>query len=201
VVAEWVSGGQLLWQMLVGLVNGYSAQRRNFFEDHVEPLQNKMLEIHKDYITGFEELRRRLKDRTPPTDDLLEFLRERRRDYEFQRQLSRDLALELEKRRSRVVNKELWMAVEDYCGAVSGYFFESAQVGGLSWYSYFIHQVEFRTSIGYGDHYDVWQSPMGISNPADHDLLETVDSVLDKGLPRAFERISKAYAVLRARLL
>ena len=105
--------------MLAGLVNGYASQKRTLFEDHVEPLQNRVVEIHKDYITGFEEVRRHLKDRTRPTDDLIEFLRDRRRDYEYHRQLTRDLAVELEKRRGRVINDEIWMAVEEYCRAIA----------------------------------------------------------------------------------
>ncbi len=195
--AEWLSTGQLLWQMLQGLVNGYASQKRNFVRDHVDPLQDKVMEIHKDYISGFEETRRLLKDDTAPQEDLIEFLRARRRDYEMHRQLSRDLAEELGKTRRRVISNENWEAVEEYCRAVVDYFTEGALFAHQTWYTRYLNGVEDFTRRG-ADH--VWAAG-AVAGSRKHDLLDEADRILDQQLPRAFGRVSKAYAVLRRRLL
>jgi hypothetical protein len=62
-----------------------------------------------------------LRDDTAPPEQVFEFLRECRRDYESERQLAYDLA-ELEKLRRTSMRGETWEAVENYCNSIVRYF-------------------------------------------------------------------------------
>ena len=41
---------KLLWDMVHALIKGHHAKKREFFKDHVEPLQTRIVEVHKDYV-------------------------------------------------------------------------------------------------------------------------------------------------------
>ena len=185
-------------QMVKTLVSGPATQKREFFTNHVEPLEKRIEQIHKDYMEGFQEIRRHLKDGTAPTSDLMDFLKERRRVGESERFLARDLAQEMDKARKTGMNLDLWTAVMDYCNSILKYLSATASVGGFSWYTNFIHSVESAIRVGVGR--NVWHR-MAYSNDAQADLLNAVDDTLDHHLPRAFESVSASYANLRARLL
>lgn len=187
----------LLWNMLSGLAQGYATQRKNFFEHHVEPLQSRMGQIHQDYIAGFEEVRHPLKNGTTPPDEVIEFLRERRRDYEHERQLSQHLAVELEKARKPFISPELWDAVNDYCHAIVEYFDASANLEGTSLYTQFIQMMLDQSYTGAKD---VGQTS-SIDSNSRRFLVERIDIILNRRLPKSFSKVSASYAVLRARLL
>jgi TIR domain len=197
---------KLLRDMISALERGYVAEKKAFFEAHVEPLHQRMVEIHKDYVAGFQEIARHLKERTTPPSKLLDFLKERRRLYEHERRLAQDLARELGHARKAGISDDLWRSVQNYSEAIMEYFSATAKVGGFTWYSEFLRGVEGAIRAGFGEAHaralgeDVWREA-GFSGHPRIDLLHAVELTLDHDLPRAFQKISSSYAILRARLL
>jgi hypothetical protein len=195
---EFLSIAEFLWNVVSELVKGHGTQKKEFFQNHIEPLQDRVLRIHQDYIAGFEEVRRLIKDDSKPSEEIIEFLLERRREYDSQRQLSRHMAEEIEKAKKLPIDKKLLEAVSNYCDSIVEYFNASASIAGVSWYTEFIDNVRFQSSLRTVD--VVWKGS-GISGNPRSDLLESVDIVLDKFLPMAFDKVSAMYAALRAQLL
>jgi len=117
-----ISGLKLVWDVLVGLVQGYETGEKEFFATHVEPLHQRMLTIHKDYVAGFEEAKRYLKNNESPPSAVIEFLEQRRRDYVLERELAEKLAEELASAERRLVRDDVWTSLREYCRAVVNYF-------------------------------------------------------------------------------
>ena len=181
--------------MLSGLVHGYNARRKDYFQTHVEPLQQMITTVHKDYVVGFEKARNHLRDDSAPPEQLFEFLRERRRDYVCDRQLARDLASELQKVSKSGIKGDTWRAVEQYCNSIIRYFSAGASVSGYSWYTDFLNNAQslakFNLSSG------IWFTSAISGNPRSK-LLQQLDYILDEELPGAFADVSKSYAQLKA---
>lgn len=192
-----ISGLKLVWDVLVGLVRGYETGKKDFFTSHVEPLHQRMLTIHKDYIAGFVEVKRYLEKNESPPSVVIEFLEQRRRDYVVEREMAEKIAQELASAERRLVRDDVWAALREYCRAVVAYFSVASEVGAVSWYTHLINSVKRKTRLGLDD---VW-STGGISGSPRYDLLKQVQGVLDEGLPRALSPINTYYAVLRTRLL
>lgn len=192
-----ISGITLVWDILVGLVRGYETGKKEFFATHVEPLHERMLAIHKDYIAGFEEVKRYLEKSETPPSGVIEFLEQRRRDYLVERELAQKLAQELADAERGLVRDDVWTNLREYCQAIVHYFSAATEVGGISWYTDFLQSVKARTKAGSSD---VWNSS-AISGNARRDLLKQVREVLDVSLPRALSPVNTYYAVLRTRLL
>ncbi len=186
----------LLWSMLSRVFNDHRARREEFFIAHIEPLQDKVIEIHKDYIKGFEEVRSQIANGARPPMEFVEFLRSRRRDMECQRQLSRQLARVIRQHRRRGMTDNNWKAIESYCRSVTRYFHASANLGDISWYSDFLNFMESYISQGVDD---IW-GRMPISPDSQRSMLGEVDNVL-KNLPKAFDRVCARYADLRSLML
>jgi hypothetical protein len=196
----WISTAELLWNLLKAMISGYSENKKNLFNTHVEPIQAQIVKIHKDYLAGFGEIRQRLKDGSKPPLELIEFLRQRRSDYEIERQLVRQLAGQLKDAHRRAISGRDWKRVETYCQSIVQYFSASSSigcVGGYSWFTGFLETVEFKAKLSGGN---PWQDMSISGNPAD-DLLKGVECALYEELPAAFERICRSYGELRAELL
>ncbi len=198
----FVSIVELLFKLATAGFTGFQANRKAFFETHVEPVHVRMSAIHKDYTDAFKEIESRLRDNARPTQELLEFLRERRRDYEAERTLTRNLANELQQIRNRGLNDRRWSAVEEYCNAIVAYFNVGGQMAGVvgvSWFTDFLDIVE--RNCRDERRQDVWwTSSIGGCSPR-YELLEAVQAIRTDGLPKAYDSMSKQYAILRARLL
>jgi hypothetical protein len=192
-----VSGLKLVWDALVAVVRGYGTGKKDFFATHVEPLHQRILAIHKDYVRGFEEAKRYLQNGDSPPSAVIDFLEQRRRDYSVERDLAPKLAEELASAQRLLVRDDVWASLREYCSSVVGYFSSVSAVGGISWYTDFIESVKGKTRQGSSY---VWGAP-GISGNARQELFEEVKFVLDVGLPHALSPINTYYAVLRAHLL
>ena len=188
----------LLWNMLEGVAKGYKTQKKEVFENHIEPLQERMTEIHKDYISGFEEVRRILKNSEKPSPELLEFLYERRRDYEQQRQMANDLASNLAKLHRVGIKTSDMEAIKSYATAIVEYCSASGRVGTYSWFTDFLSIVESNIRMGFDS---IWNARFSISGNPQEDLIKLTDDILNQGLPNAFRKISSAYANLRTRFI
>jgi hypothetical protein len=192
-----IPGIKLVWDLMTGLISEYEAEKKGLFAAHVEPLRDKMHAIHKDYIAGFEEVKRHLENNNAPPSEVIEFLEERRRDFLTERELATELARALHNAERRVVRGAVWDSVRAYCQAILTYFSATSDVAEISWYSDFLAMLRSRARLGVAEGWHVG----GISgNPRD-ELLRAVKELLDVRLPAAFSPINKQYAILRTQLL
>jgi len=196
-MVEAISVIELLWKMIEELIKGQGSQKKELFENHIEPLQNRVIEIHNDYVSGFEEVRFHLRENKKPPEELIEFLLARRRDYEYNREMTRALATELAKIRRAGLRNDNLAAVENYANAVLDYLSAPSLATSLTWYTRFIEQVRWNMEMGLDD---VWKIEY-MSGLPHQELLESVDYVLNHGLPSSFKDLSTAYANLRTRFL
>lgn len=197
-MAEFTIGtAKVLWDMIEGLLRGYIAIKKDFLEQHVEPLQSKMMEIHNDYIHGFQEARRYLADGTEPPERVIEFLRERRREFESKRKLSLALSQELTKAPRPGLDKDVWELVVAYCQSIVDYHSSGSEIANISWYSNFIEGAQRRIQMGLGG---IWTTNAISGNPRWY-LIKAIDYKLDTELPWAFKRVLNSYAALRSRLV
>lgn len=88
---------------------------------------------------------------------------------------------------------DTWKAVEAYCRSVTRYFHASANLGNISWYSYFLDYTEHCIREGVED---IWEN-MPIALDPRRDMLVEVDQVL-RTLPKSFDRVCMRYADLRS---
>jgi hypothetical protein len=180
----------------------HDAQKEKLFEKHVEPLHQRMLAIHQDYVTGFSEVKRHLEDKTQPGADLILFLEQRRRDYSAERDLAIQLAEKLADAERRAVRPDAWGALKAYCEAVSDYFFAPSQFAHKTWYTRYLEKVKanihFATPNVWFDG-SIYGDPKG--EHARTQLIYMATSVLDRELPAALKDVNATYARLRALLL
>ena len=80
-----------------------------------------------------------MKDDTQPPDDLVDFLKERRRYYEIDRVIARDLAIEMAKARD-AVGDELWELVDSYARSIVEYCSNHCN----RWWIYLVHGLPSR---------------------------------------------------------
>lgn len=194
-----LNGISLVWDVLVSLIKGYETGKKDLFNSHIEPLHNRILAIHKDYMDGFEEAKSILENQDTPTSEIIKFLEQRRRDYLADRDLAQKLSEELSKAERRIVQDNVWTSVREYCQAVRNYFYATSEVGGISWYTDFLGAVKGKLKVGIKGA-DLW-TPAGISGSPRRDLLIKIKSVLDTGLPNALSPINTYYAIFRRDLL
>ncbi|MDA0737846.1 MAG: hypothetical protein O3A59_02700 [Nitrospirae bacterium] len=69
-----LDGISLVWDVLVNLIKGYETGKKDLFNSHIEPLHNRILAIHKDYMDGFEEAKSILENQDTPTSEIIKFL-------------------------------------------------------------------------------------------------------------------------------
>ena len=194
-----VEGVGLLLNRLLDLARAYQGEKRSLFQDHIDPLQTRLDEIHNDYLAGFRETRDLIRKGGRPPTEIIEFLRERRGRSLAERQCAEALASGLEQSRRLRLNDELWNDVAVYCQRVLDYLGASRELASVSWYTHFLESVEFKTDLGEGAG-NVW-SCMSISGDPDRELLEGIDETLNERLPQAFEEVTRSYGALKVRLL
>ncbi|MBK9208527.1 MAG: hypothetical protein IPL71_09570 [Anaerolineales bacterium] len=187
-------------ELALKILEKYIPSKKDVFENQVEPLLEKMIVIHKDYIAGFTEFRQHLIKRTKPSNELLDFLKERRRDYAHERQLINDMAEKLKKVQKAGMKNEDIKALQAFAEAILAYFSTSSKIGNISWYSDLIEIVRWQSKYDVDVIPDVWQTT-SIEGYSPDILLPTIDSMLNEELPNAFQKVSETYADLRAHLL
>jgi hypothetical protein len=171
-----------IFDMIMAMVRSDICDRETFFRNHVEPLYEKLTQIHKDYITGFQDVRAKIKDSSLSSEELISFIRDRRREYGHERYLAKALALELSKAESRRFSGDIGSAIEDYCIAICGYFSATGE------------REDVDTSLPkIGSAYSETISLL----EAKRDVSEDINFIIEKGLPQAFDKISSAYARLK----
>ncbi|EKO3802557.1 hypothetical protein ACP6IB_26990 [Vibrio harveyi] len=189
-----------VFSLMVNGIKGYEKGKQQLFNFHVEPIQEKINEIHKDYLTSFMQVRKSLDKEEVPTLELLNFLEERRNELLTQRELTKALAVELQNADRRLVGPKAWQYFNDYCKSVEDYFNAGNAPSRFSWYSDFIR---FMKSSRQANLQDIYFSKLNgcFGNDPRQDLIAEIDVVLTKKLPEALKQVHTNYAKLRSSLL
>lgn len=189
-----------IFDLLVNCVKGYEEGKQQLFNLHVEPIQLKIDEIHKDYLKSFTQVKQSLNKKEVPTTELLDFLEERRIEFLAQRELTKALASELQKADRRLVGPKTWKCFIEYFESVEDYFYTGNAPGGYSWYSDFIHFMRVSRKANMQDVYFSKLHDCFGSDPR-KDLIVDIDFILERKLPVALKKVQSNYAKLRSSLL
>lgn len=189
-----------IFDLLVNCIKGYEAGKQQLFNLHVEPIQKKIDEIHKDYLESFTQVRLALNKKEVPTIELLFFLEERRVELLAQRELTKALACELQKADRRLIPPNTWKIFIEYCKSVELYFSTGNAPSLNSWYSDFIR---FMKVSRYANLQDIYFSDLNscFGNDPRIDLIAEIDFLLGEKLPTALKKVQSNYAKLRSSLL
>lgn len=196
---ESIAAAKTVFDLISSAIGGFHRSRREFYDQHIEPVFKLMKEIHLEYTDGFEAVRRLVVESSAPTGDAVEFLKARRRDMEFGRIHAAALATAVSANRRKFGSDFTWVLVEKFCDSCVDYTRSSSSVASFTWYSYYIRSLEHDVRFG-APSGDSWSQP-GIAESARSQLLSSIDCTLDEHLPRGFSKISKYHAELRVRLL
>lgn len=195
------AGFKLVWDLIAGLIQGYEGEKAKLFERHVEPLHQKLLEIHADYIAGFVEVRQRLQERTTPLPQVIAFLEERRRHGAAQRDLTARVAAELARAERRLVRADAWDEIRIFTTAIGEYLDASVRFTGFTWFSGYLDLVKAKVALGADNPWfdvSVHGNPRG--DRARQDLLNAITPILDRDLPQALAVVNASYARLHTLL-
>ncbi|KUO23404.1 hypothetical protein AVO51_17410 [Vibrio cholerae] len=189
-----------IFDLLMNCIQGYENGKQQLFNLHVEPIQQKIDEIHKDYLKSFTQVRRSLDKKEVPTLQLLDFLEERRVELLVQRELTKALARELQKTDRRPIGPKTWKCFVEYCESVEAYFDTGNGPSKYSWYSDFIRFMKVSRKVNLHNIYFT-ELDGGFGNDPRKDLIKEIDFVLEKKLPVALKKVQSNYAKLRSSLL
>lgn len=196
-----VAGLKFIWDMIVGLIKGYEAEKSKLFENHVEPLHQKLLLIHMDYIAGFQELKRHLQDKSKPLPEVVEFLEERRRNKAALRGLAGNITKELEAAERRLVRADAWDEIKAFTTAIAEYLDASVRFTGSTWFSGYLDLVKQKIKLGAENPWfdiSIHGEPKG--DRARQDLINMITPILDRDLPSALVQVNASYAKLKTLL-
>ena len=196
------AGLGLIWDMIVGLIKGYESEKTKLFEKHVEPLHQKLLLIHGDYIAGFQDLRRHLQDKSKPLPQVVEFLEERRRHAAALRGLAGSIATELDVAERRLVGAQAWDEIRVFTTAIGAYLDASVRFTGATWFSGYLDLVKAKIELGAENPWfdlSIHGEPKG--DRARQELIHMITPILDRDLPDALAQVNASYARLRRLLL
>lgn len=189
-----------IFDLLVNCVKGYEKGKQQLFNLHVEPIQLKIDEIHKDYLKSFTQVKQSLDKKEVPTAELLDFLEERRIEFLAQRELTKALACELQKTDRRLIGPKTWKCFIEYLESVEAYFYTGNAPGGYSWYSDFIRFMKVSRKANMQDVYFARLDGCFGNDPR-KDLIADIDFILERKLPVALKKVQSNYAKLRSSLL
>ncbi|HDO1316024.1 hypothetical protein [Aeromonas veronii] len=187
-------------ELLVNCIKFYETGKQQLFNLHVEPIQENINEIHKDYLRSFTQVRLSLDKKEVPTIELLVFLEKRRVELLAQRELTKTLACELQKADRRLIGPKAWKCFVEYCESVESYFSAGNAPSRNSWYSDFIRFMKVSRKANLQD---IYFSDLNncFGNDPRKDLIAEIDFLLELKLPVALKKVQSNYAKLRSSLL
>ena len=176
-----------IFDIFTAMIRSDISDRESLFRNHVDPLYEKLIKIHKDYINAFIGVRDKIKANSLSNEELISFLRDRKREYDLERKLAYALAVELKGTGSKRFSGEIGSAVEEYCHSICGYFSIIREVS--------INDSDSlpRISTAFSEMISLLEVKQGIS--------EMLDFTIEEGLPQAFNKITSAYAKLKIILI
>jgi arginyl-tRNA--protein-N-Asp/Glu arginylyltransferase len=181
-----------------------SEERRRFFNDHIEPVQRRMEEIHKDYTKAFLAAIAGLAARAS-LDEVVAVLSAERPFALAQREEVRIFlnSLARERARHRPIKKdepfrlfyEYVLAVESYLSAAS------PLMPGQTWYSYFISTFSRLVADGINPFTYNRYGIAGYESSAPDQARALLEIAVSDLMPEGWSRLATAYAELKARFL
>ena len=179
-----INSVKVICDLLLSLIKHGSAERKNVFESHVEPVFQQMLAIHEDYISVIAEVIRLLQDYSTSPEEIRDTLVDRKRKLEHIRRLVLELAQALEAAR----HENLSNPVHAFAKSIVFYFWSTA--GG---FSVAVGKTRLTGLIDLTE--ELMQGDM------DRDWFESKIKWVEDDLQKSWSKVSECYAKLRTRAL
>jgi hypothetical protein len=200
-----LAGGKLVWDMIAGLLGAHDKNKVDLFNNHVEPLQQRVALIHKNYTQAFLELRSGLRSGDFKLTDAVRFLEQRRQDFQYERDLATKVAARLSDAERRPVRADAWSDVQKYCIAIDHYLSSPYDLHRTTFFTSLLETAMRegeRTASNYRfvrtiEELQAESTPQLVSR----EFAVRVDALIDHVLPQAIATVNDAYARLRALLL
>lgn len=211
-----LAGGQAIWKMLATALSMHDKAKADLFNQHVEPLHQRLVLVHKDYVQAFARLHDELLEPDATIQDAIKFLERRRLDLLHERDLARQIADELASAERRPVRGDAWEALLEYSSAIDTYLTSPYQFqpgSGLTGLVQFARHtasrgsslkgvLQFARQISSGGtgYHPLWNE----ENDQRAQLAiftERVELITFHLLPSAFSNVTATYARLRTLLL
>ena len=175
----------------IAILKEYDHQKEKFFDRHIDPLYQRMVLIHKDYMAAFTQIERHVEAKTTPEEELIEFLRTRQAEFYSERGLARFIAESLGDAERRPIRSDTWYEIKRFCSCVADYFRAASEGGDITHFSALIDAaIENFASAAI----------TGGAPRAHLELLQSI-RIATRDLPDRFDAISKSYAKLERDLL
>ncbi len=181
--------------LLVQLIDRAKINKRELFQDHIEPLFTDMKAIHQDYMTTFRELYKITSEGGRPTQELVDHLKDRQVQIRYLHDLVRSVADALAQEQERRLaltrgQQEVSQWVEIFARSVREYFDSGFPMEEWSWYSDFLSSFEGAVREPRMSPYsqEEWRGQ----------VLQVSKKAFEKRLPEKWQAVAAAYARLRA---
>jgi hypothetical protein len=197
-----LAGGQLIWKMVAGLLSAHDKAKADLFNLHVEPLQLRIVAVHKDYMQVLRELRNNLRGGVLKMHDVVRLLESRRLDFLHERDLAKQIANQLAASERRPVRTDAWSTMLAYCNAIDRYLSSPYQFHYASAMTTLLDAAREGATIEFREELLVAASsnPDAAANTST-EFTYLLDSMLERWLPGALSEVNTCYAKLRAQLL
>jgi hypothetical protein len=190
-----VAGVKFVSDFIIGVATRFKTDKRELFDNHIEPLFLQMKDIHDDYLKGFHAAKVLIQTRATPTSEIIQFLDERRLFLYVEREVSASLAEELKIGRSILRREPGWQTVEKFCQHIIHYFHAAGTVGCVSWFTDYLTQLRMMSKYDFA----TWDQT-AIAGDPHVAMLEGIENIITKQLPKAFAPIINSYSQLRIEL-
>jgi hypothetical protein len=179
-------------------------ERRKFFNEHIEPVQRRMEEIHKDYTRAFLKAIEGLREREA-LGDVVTVLKAERPIALAQRTDARTFLNNLVQERlsHRPLKKdEPFQLFYTYVQAVESYLSAASPLApGQTWYSYFINTFSDLVASGQDPFTYSQYAISGYESDAPYQAQIQLERAVSDLMPEAWSRLANSYGALKARFL
>lgn len=179
-------------------------ERRRFFNEHVEPVQRRMEEIHKDYTKAFLKAIEGLRERNA-LNDVVTILKAERPIALAQRTDAATFLQKLVQERlsHRPLKKdEPFQLFYAYVQAVESYLSAASPLApGQTWYSYFISTFSDLVARGQDPFTYGQYAISGHESSAPQQAQIQLERAVSDLMPKAWSQLANAYGGLKARFL
>jgi hypothetical protein len=197
---ELVASGQAIWGLVKGLLESHDKAKAELFQVHVDPLHQRILALHKDYMAAFAELRARLAKPETTMSDVVSFLEQRRMDFLCERDLAAQTALAFSQAERRLVRLDASQEVFKFCVAVASYLYSPYEF--LPRGSFFTSVISVADPARNLDYSKALQlSPSAEPAVLAWEFTDLVREIHQRLLPSKMSEVNAAHARLRVLLL
>ena len=188
-------GFKEILSLITGLINGYEKEKEKILEKHIDPLYEKMLHIHNNYLSGFQEIQLSLKDKSKSINDIIYIAKTQRRKEAALRNVASTISIEIEAAERRLVRVKTWDEIKAFTISIGEYLNTNNINGSL--YTGFIDTLDKKIIIEFEMHDGVDKKYYEINESYRSELMQQVEYILDYELPNKLSLINSHYAKLR----